>query len=1166
MLSHGATDGPASDVARRRHRPDLPRVCAALTVTILVLIIGLASAPPATAATAHANADDPAHLNPDCQACHQLHIAPTERSLLSGVSESAVCYTCHGTTPTSPEWWNIYSGTANSFFVTATGPTSGHSLEDVTDPAGSVDLTNSCTGCHGVHGDPDFRANLPANEQVVGVTIDPANPRSWCLSCHNSTHSWWTSVPEVPARTAADYNALIQDPTRDASGYPDEGTFPGADFYATSTSLHANIPAWEIESMVTDPAEPVTRVAGDCLWCHASHRSDTAYDGLLAGYGPSVPADTTTGGYAQLCFECHGNSSEGKTSEVYASTGATKLDDAYWAAADAGGDAEGAPDIYSLVTAGGGSSGHRILTENACYEVGSPLPCYECHNPHGSKNGNLTMFSDALGADLDTSTAEGVRRFCFTCHTSYDTDLVTGRPYGWDSIAAAYVPVAADAEIVGLPRDASAATEENRLRLWQVSTGHDHDDTQDCLAACHGDVHAPMGSPVGATNCFDSSCHSALHGMVDDTTSYHHVLNSASPDQPPAEGVYPTFSATTQELSCVSCHMDHTAWKDLGNSYNLRSDALVSDPTASNTDEGLCLSCHSYTLPFRIYRSAEGGAGIVPTPSGQADNALPATAVMRVEDDYWVDSPHNYPAKTYFTDESEFVGNCAKCHGTLEPGQYTATTPYSFTVHYSPEQRLLNALGQDRSSLPAPQTAAINEEDMRFRCHSNSPDKLGASTYDYYGTQPMSTANRAIGAQIDGNPFGHKPGAYYMKHPISSIDETQAYLGTVTAGVPVNKHVECADCHNHHIVGKARHVYGTDNRVSDAIKGVRGVGFKSGELANLALVNWPTSDPISYGSGVNDELEYKQMATYEYEICFKCHSSANADSGGNVALGAWGGTMEWTVWPAGTTGTNAAVDNWTNVALDFNVGNNSRHPVFATLSGYYYPTADAATMSLINNYTDIVARGTSSLEDGQVSNGWSPNDTMMCSDCHGDSNAPIAMIESPPGSGSWITNPLAEDVPQGPHGASVRFSLRGPATDWPVRTDLATPRLITLADMADASYTRLFCNNCHPKARLTTNRAHSAGGNNHGNIACVGCHVLIPHGSKVSRLIGDRDTMPLRYAYQGNRNTMMVNSFIKTSGTYGRDNCSVPLNSSCDTHSKGHNTIGNQTGGSWENW
>lgn len=1119
----------------------------------------------------------------NCSQCHAPHQAAVGDGILKDVAGTGgdhtpvtFCYGCHDGSVAV----NVKTGLNNGSFEGL----SGHSVEAV--DTGDGDLTNVCSDCHYPHADSSTRFRLAESTITVTLpdnsTVDRAvtgADNSWCFACHDDENSWYRSL-DLGAYPALDA------PTRAASGYPTSGTFPGATVYSTpAKNAHANIPAGSMGDWVMGSRE-ATRVAGDCLWCHSGHRGKSEYDGLVDTFGASSAsaADLVDGDYATVCFRCHST----ELAEGVQFYGPYAVPDVASSAL--------APD-----TTASRSNGHRVRSEGGTLPQSAPLPCYECHNPHGSANGNSRLISDVLGAELDVSTDAGMRAFCLTCHTTSDGDG-SDKPFKWDSVTKTYVAVTgSEAPVVGLDR----ATD---LRL-SATFGHASGQVGvNCLTECHSDVHNPV-VPTAATSCFSGGCHSALHGMVDETTYtsdetsdpdllgkpvYHHVLNGAEPDRGPGEDEdYPVFDADNQELYCISCHVGHSEWDGLGVAYNLRSSGTVASPEAANTDEGLCLSCHSYTLPFRIERSADG---VTPTPAGQADNALPATGMMRVEDDLWgyepdpgdpagnlvpvADrSPHNYTVSTYFAKgNSEFKGNCSKCHGVLSPGQYGEAQPFSFTVHFSPEQRLLNALGQDRNTMTIPvdgQTAAVNEEDMCFRCHSNSTEKGGQvlqgslpypyTEYDYYGEVRMGVASRKIGEQMDGNPFGHKPASYYMRHRISSIDEPQEYLGTVVAGEAVNKHIECADCHNHHVVGKARHVYGTDNRVSDAIKGVRGVGFKLGELGNLALVNWPTADPISYGSGVNDELEYKQMATYEYEICFKCHSSANADSGGNVALGAWGGKMEWTVWPAQTTGTNLAVNNWTNVAQDFNVGNNSRHPVFATLSGYYYATADATVMSLIPNYADAVDRGTNSLDAGQVSNGWSPNDTMMCSDCHGDSNAPIAMVENPVGSGNWETNPLAVGVPQGPHGASIRFSLRGPRTDWPVRTDLATPRPIILADFDDPAYDNVFCSNCHPAARLKSNRAHSAGGLNHPPLACVSCHVVVPHGSKMSRLLGDHESMDPRFAYQGNRNNVLISSFQKTSGSYAATNCSVVDGSACD---KGqHRSVnGNQTGPGWENW
>ncbi|MCK8114672.1 cytochrome c3 family protein [Anaerosoma tenue] len=1137
---------------------------AVIVAAVWALALVAIDSPPALAATPHTTYSSETDA---CTQCHVPHQAAGDnilRDLGGGTGEFdgvTFCYGCHDGTAAV----NVKTGSSNASFA----GTSGHALEAAACTGGSADLTDTCASCHYPHEDSTEWFRIPQRSIDVtlpdGVTVETRTvtgaDNTWCYACHDDDQSWYRS------RGTGVYPSLAA-PTRNATGYPTLGTFPGATTYADPVANpHTAIPSGSMDDWVFASRE-ATRVAGDCLWCHSGHRGVSEYDGLIDTFGGSsgTAADTVDGDYAAVCFRCHS-----------ATPASGMTFDTPSAAADI------ASSALTTVHNANDTNGHRIMTAGGDLPVGSPLPCYECHNPHGSTRGNATLFSDVLGSSLETGTDAGVRRFCFTCHTTADVDAGTGRPYGWDSEAnsgaGGYVPVSASAEVAGLLRAAPKAEgdpDRNQLRLWDIRSGHDSDDTENCLTVCHGDVHAPMGSPAGQTSCFESACHSALHDMVDSTLSYHHVLNAADPDQAPGEdGLYPVFGETTQDLSCISCHVDHTEWEGLGNSYNLRSSGLDANPTASNTDEGLCLSCHSYTLPFRILRSVDG---ITPTPPGQADNALPATAVMRVEDDYWADSPHNYSATAYFADGSEFHGNCTKCHGTLEPGQYTETTPFSFTVHYSPEQRLLNALGQIRDA----SEAAINEEDMCFRCHSNSTDKIGASNYDYYGSQAMGAANRAIADQMDpaNSPFGHKPADYYMKHLISSVDETQDYISA-------NKHVECADCHNHHIVGKARHVYGTTNLVSDALKGVRGVGFGvdaaavSTTLGTLLTQNYPATIDYAHDGGAGVELVYRQMAAYEYEVCFKCHSSANTD------LAGWGGDMVWDSWTGSswTVGTNAAVDNWTNVAQDFNVGNNSRHPVFATLDGYYYESEADYEYDLANGFStdskvripgyldklsDPATYQTSTLIADQVAYGWDPGDTMMCSDCHGDSTAPYAMVESPAGSGNWVTNPAAVTVPQGPHGATVRFSLRGPHTSWPEwgpGTGALEGTLITISSMQNFSGTSggVFCTNCHPADKVRDNIVHRKGA--HSNYPCIRCHILVPHGGKVSRLIGDAQTMPSRLAYQGNLSNMWVSGFNKRQNPsdYVLSDCLVSSSSSGCSGGANKHTMSNTATG-MENW
>ncbi|MHB1135882.1 MAG: multiheme c-type cytochrome [Coriobacteriia bacterium] len=1076
-----------------------------------------------------------------CSLCHTPHEAAVGENILKdaqgGTGELnpvTFCYGCHDGTFAV----NVKTVVSNASFEGY----SGHSVEP---SSTTLDLTHVCADCHNPHSDSTTNFRLPKSSITVTLPTDVVVERevtgannTWCFACHDDEQSWYYSKCEEP------YPSLAA-PETAVSGYPVSGTFPGKSVYEdSSTNAHLGIPAGSMADRAIASRE-ATRVAGDCLWCHSGHQGTSEYDGLVGKFGPSTAQtkDTVDGEYAEVCFICH------KTNGLVS-----------------------APDIASAALGDATDSGHTIRTDGARYPKGAPLPCYECHNPHGSTRGNAANISDALGQNLDPrdpadplnvgASEAKVRAFCFSCHVTYDVDPVTGRPWAWDSTAAsgagAYVAVSATAKAIGLPRN--VAVNANDLRL-PMANGHNKGDIERSCYECHGDVHRPMsGTSNGGVKC--SVCHAALNGMVDDTNMYHHVLDDPNWDQAPGtydpatgtygSGAYPTSQTS---LSCVSCHVDHSAYEPLpaddsradGKSYSLRNSATVAYPTASSTDDTLCLSCHTEE---RARNTA-----------GQKANTIQETSVWKIDATLWDTSPHNYDSPGPFNDGSTFSANCAKCHGNLQG----TLSSGKFSVHFSAEQRLLNALG-DTVAI----NLAINEEQMCFRCHSEVTDFVdnGGSlpgipkpsqpttttreatdttswySWDWYGTQAMSISNVAIYELMDPavNNYGHKPAAYANLHLLSDTDETQDYIET-------NKHVECADCHNHHVVGTARHTWGTSNIVSAAIQGVSGQGFKLGTGVGfdiLKVVNMPSDvqvDAQLVWQGRDDGYSER-----EYEICLKCHSSAND------YLSTWGGTKT-------SVGLTPAVvtDRWTNVAADFNVGNQSRHPVFATLSGRYDINLDGVVASdgseTIPGYADTRTYGTSKVYPTQLDDTiWSPGDTMYCSDCHGNPNSPLP------------NDPNALNYTQGPHGSSVQYSLRGPNTSWPKNKagTLWTIDMVTAA-MATPGAELPFCSNCHPNIR--GNQAHIKN-NLHKSGPCIQCHIQIPHGGGMSRLIGDsNDSMPARYAYNNDKTTIKVGSFRKQANplNYTTADCTV-TSSGCVKSTSPHPTTDGTAANGFENW
>ena len=217
----------------------------------------------------------------------------------------------------------------------------------------------------------------------------------------------------------------------------------------------------------------------------------------------------------------------------------------------------------------------------------------------------------------------------------------------------------------------------------------------------------------------------------------------------------------------------------------------------------------------------------------------------------------------------------------------------------------------------------------------------------------------------------------------------------------------------------------------------------------------------AYGGATNwsapSQASYTlQTATKEYEICFKCHSGANPN---------------WASWD----GAGAAA--WSDVGQEFNTKNKSFHPVVAALN--------------------VAGSGSTVLVSAQLANGWAPGDTMYCSDCHGNVGAGV----------------------QGPHGSATKWMLSGTNKAWPYTSAANNGTSAGTYFALGGTTANLFCMNCHQDpTSASSNNAHRR--NDHAGIDCVECHIRVPHGGKVSRLINANNNgagaLPARYFPNGN--------------------------------------------------
>lgn len=739
-----------------------------------------------------------------CDLCHIPHQAASTTPILKPVgaatNELDVCYVCHDGSGSST---NIAGGAGDTF---AGSLRSGHRLE-ATSNAGAADLTNVCSDCHTPHGDWVANSHLPAAE----VNGKPAGVKgnAWCLKCHDDSGSWYKP---------GGYGTLISNPAKDATGYPVAGTFPGATTYTTATrNAHTKIPAGS------------NREVGDCLYCHTAHRSANAYDGVVATFTPSagIAKDQVDGDFAALCFTCHGGGA--------------------W-------ETSGAANVKQFVTGGAQRSGHRIKTAGGKYGVGAPLPCYECHNPHGSSRGNAFMLSDALGGSLDPTTTApaGVRAFCFTCHTTSDSAK------GWDSAAATYtVAVAAGKSVAGLPRDAALGA--NVLRLADV-TGHRTNDTQSCYL-CHGasyasggnNVHSPSGGvSTGGSSCY--GCHSQYKAPMDRTgtdrtTSYHHVMGTATTagDIAPFAGSYPT---TSTDVFCVSCHTDHNYF-NASQSGNLRRNAKAASGaspvdtdylTTSADKYGVCISCHEVSLAKEV-------TGLQKS-DGTAETDTPKIVGGTGSGGYGV-SAHSYTATSTYGDNTTFKADCSKCHDDEQDTEFQKEPGNTFGTHWSNSQRLLSSLG-------GAQTDYLGE-DFCYRCHSSVFNPNAGAAKDKYGVQAMTTA----GTLKVYEQFTISGGS---KHPV------------VPNG---GSAVACENCHNPHVVSAT-------NKVTDPATGYAADAYTT--VADKAAFCLTCHDGTLPARDVSDTTYIPASVTIDGARTADANKAANAarahwTANGSIAAG-----------------------------------------------------------------------------------------------------------------------------------------------------------------------------------------------------------------------------------------------------------------------------------------
>ncbi|MEI6748082.1 MAG: cytochrome c3 family protein [Bacteroidales bacterium] len=175
----------------------------------------------------------------------------------------------------------------------------------------------------------------------------------------------------------------------------------------------------------------------------------------------------------------------------------------------------------------------------------------------------------------------------------------------------------------------------------------------------------------------------------------------------------------------------------------------------------------------------------------------------------------------------------------------------------------------------------------------------------------------------------HDPTASYRKH-VNEENTGAAFGGT-------NRHVECVDCHNPH--GVKAYVATTAPTIYSELIGASGV------------------TPTYAGAGAPTGFTFNENTTYEYEVCYKCHSSFTTLP--TYLPAGWSGTADEAdgLKKLTTGGINTQIADSRDMAREYNPANASYHPIMA-----------AGTNLNINAAT--------------FQTGWTFTSRMYCTSCH----------------------------------------------------------------------------------------------------------------------------------------------------------------------------------------
>lgn len=1052
--------------------------------------------------SAHNGGGIPSATGKSCGRCHVVHdAAGLSEKLLKTTQDSqepnpknAICQTCHMKTGV-PE---------KNFVETSLSQTAGHTIKNARNATGTL----VCLTCHGVHqnssqgtGALTASTYYKFGSLTQDISVNQSEINAQCVGCHDDDQTWYSATHESAYPSSASLEST-QSISSGLKTYPTIGTYLGKTIANNTTKNgHANISSQD------------TYAKGDCRYCHSSHANGVD-DMLLSSRGAlramkSVggvvsDAEKTSGAYASFCLSCHNGSNSGTP----------------WA---------GAANIADVVSIPAGSteasrtaflasaSGHRITSSNAEVPAGSALPCYTCHNPHGSKNGNSFNLNDELGSNLT-----GNRATCLTCHTTSD-DYVLGSDGSSYNLVSASTP-----ECIGLSRtgsdDVNGTPVANKLKLPSGVEAHTKDGTMPCTA-CHGGVHAPQQAS-GTGDSDGKSCLQCHNAQEFPAALQYEFTASGSAEAIGWESGYnphliPAFSASMGEtflpeliLTPASQAIIPLRAPALGTYQSLpteqeyliktRKNAIYSTSSSSSSQVGpYCAGCHAW-------HSAEvGSSSTGATPGRDVGNTLRKNynSTTTANTDY-IHTPGS----------PKLGGLCLSCHNDyLGSASVGAPTRGPLNSLNTLDSELFNNCFHNYSVTITRTTAAGGNESSVTKTYNANCAKCHNDASPI--ANPLENKN-SLDLKVHYVPGRRLLARFGIIANISSpaVGSSDAETNRIN----YNNRGMCFGCHARkgEIAGNAgknyagKDWYGQKDINSAPTETYAAQGWVYDSAAGLKKRQFKNSSGAVIGTlTVNNEATFDDM----YKL--------SAQSTGYPSGDGTGGSADTAAKAALTSGREIVghqpdipKSEWNTTTLKPHIINDTKiqaircsdcHNVHATATGAMgthveWPTTKKALVGTTNGlqsyngnalYADTITPSAAIASDGErlitLNDFWSRNS--LVDDVK---SVIVAWLQTPAGGSYSATAAETKYGEMDYNGISAQ--------------DIATAQGTTINEGLALQWSRsvdIFCFRCHEETALG-DKAHMVNSHKSKALACVECHVPTVHGGKLKGLIADRESIP----------------------------------------------------------